>query len=275
MRLWPLVSDARPHGKRLMRRTAFLALFAVSAFAQDTTDLFNRAPKPIDDALRARISEFYTAHVNAKFREAEHMVAEDSKDYFYNHDKPQYMGFEIVRIEYSDGYTRAKATVAVEQRVMFPGFNGRVMKIPTPSYWKTEDGKWVWYVDMAKLNETPFGVMKPGPPSKDDQSPAAVMASLPTNEEELMNLVRTDKTAVKLSVGGSERVEVANGLKGPVTFTIQGKLAGIEASFDRDVVPPGEKATLTIKAGPLAKSGTLTVRAAPLGKLIQVQVTVN
>ena len=37
-------------------------------------------------------------------------------------------------------------------------------------------------------------------------------------------------------------------MKGPVTLSIQGKVEGVEAVFDRLVVPAGEKATLTVKA---------------------------
>jgi hypothetical protein len=258
-----------------MRLTACVVFFAAVAFAQDTSELFNRAPKSIDDALRGRINEFYTAHVKAEFRKAESLVAEDTKDYFYNHDKPQYLGFEIVRIEYSDGYTRAKATVSVEQRIMFPGFDGKVMKIPTPSYWKIDDGKWCWYVDIAKLNETPWGVMKPGPASANDTSPAAILASLPANTDELMNLVRADKSAVTLRPGESERIVIDNAMKGPVTLTIQGKLEGVEASFDRTVVPAGEKATLTVKATDGAKSGMFTIQVPALSKSIPLKVTVN
>ena len=48
--------------------------------------------------------------------------------------------------------------------------------------------------------------MKPGPASANDTSPAAIMASLPSNIDELMNLVRADKSAVTLKPGESERV---------------------------------------------------------------------
>ena len=178
-----------------MRRTVIFALFAAACFAQDPSDLFNRAPKNIDDALRARIDEFYQAHIKAEFRKAESLVAEDTKDYFYDHDKPQYLGYEINRIEYSDGYTRAKATISVEERIMFPGFDGKVMKIPTPSYWKIENGKWCWYIDKAKLNETPWGVMKAGPPSADG-GPASIIPQLPGDTTQLMNKISADKSAV-------------------------------------------------------------------------------
>jgi hypothetical protein len=258
-----------------MRRIAILALFASCAAAQDTADLFNRAPKSIDDALRARIDEFYQASVKGEFRKVEALVAEDTKDFFYDHDKPRMLSYEIARIEYSDGYTRAKATVLEEQRVMFPGFAGKAMKIPVPSYWKIENGKWCWYVDQAKLNETPFGIMKPGPPSADDNSPAAVLSTLPSDPAQLMKLVRADKSEVSLKTGDSERVVIENGMRGPVTLSLQGKIEGIEAVFDRQTVPAGEKATLTLKAAAGAKGGQLIVRAMPLGNEMPIQVTVK
>ncbi len=258
-----------------MRPIAIFALCACAGLAQqDTSELFNRAPKSIDDALRARVTEFYQLHVKGDFRRAEALVAEDTKDFFYNHDKPQYLGFEINRIEYSDGYTKAKVTVSVEQRVLFPGFNGRVMKIPVPSYWKIDDGKWCWYVDPAKLNETPWGVMKPGPPS-DDASPAAVMAAMPSTPEEALNMVRADKSALSLAPGESGQVSIENAMPGPMSLTIEGKVPGIEAQLDSTTVPAKGKVTLTVKALDGAKEGTITVVANPLGKSMPIKITVR
>lgn len=258
-----------------MYRIAVLALFAPLAFAQDTAGMFNRAPKRIDDALRARIDEFYAAHVKGEFRKAESLVAEDTKEFFYDHDKPRYLSFEISRIEYSDGYTRAKATILAEQTVMFPGFAGKPMKIPTPSYWKIEKGKWCWYIDQTKLNETPFGTMKAGPAGAADSSPAAIMAALPSNSDEVMNLVRADKSDLILKPGESGNVVIANAMKGPVTLSIEGKLEGIAAALDRESVPGGEKATLTVKAAEGAKSGKITVLVKPIGNPIAIRVTVK
>jgi hypothetical protein len=258
-----------------MRRIAIFALFVSCAAAQDPAELFNRAPKSVDDALRARIDEFYQASVKGEFRRAEALVAEDTKDFFYDHDKPRMLSFEIAHIEYSDGYTRAKATVLEERYVMFPGFAGKPMKIPTPSYWKIDDGKWCWYVDKDKLNETPFGIMKAGPAAAGDTSPAAVLASLPSDPDELMKMVRADKSQVSLKPGESERVSIDNAMKGPVTLSIQGNLEGIEATFNHETIPAGGKAMLTLKAAAGAKGGTLTVRAMPLGNEMPIQVTVK
>src|SRR5271154_2298631 len=101
-----------------MHRTLILAVFAAVAFAQNPADLFNRAPADVDQALRARITEFFHYHVSGEPRKAEELVAEDTKDYFYNNNKPHYISFEIGKIDYSDGYTKAKAMVTVKMPVM-------------------------------------------------------------------------------------------------------------------------------------------------------------
>src|SRR5690348_7261241 len=106
-------------------RTAFLSLAGVAClFAQEATDLFQKAPPAVDEALRARIKEFFQFHVDSKFRQAEALVAEDSKDFFYSANKPKYLGFEIKNIAYNDDFTKAKATVVTQMVIMAPGFLG-------------------------------------------------------------------------------------------------------------------------------------------------------
>ncbi len=261
-----------------MRCTAILALFAASAFGQNTADLFNRAPKEIDDALRARINQFYEFHVKAKFREAEALVADDTKDFFYDRNKPQYEGFEIMRIEYSDGYTRAKATVGVEQRIMMPGFEGKIMKIPAPSYWKLvknandKEPQWYWYVDQEILSDSPFGKMKGGP---DTSKGTLQLPPMPGDMAQLMAMVSPEKSEAIVKAGESDHIQIPNKMQGPITLTLQGKIEGIEAALDTTTVEPGKSATLTVKAGSGAKNGTLTIMVSPLGKAIPIQVTVK
>src|SRR6185503_11638050 len=98
-----------------MLRLAFFALLTPAIYAQNPADLFNKPPADVDQALRARITEFYQYHVKQQFRQAEALVAEDTKEFFYTHNKPQYLSFEIARIEYSENFTRAKATMLTEQ----------------------------------------------------------------------------------------------------------------------------------------------------------------
>jgi hypothetical protein len=255
-----------------MHRILIFASLATAAFAQDPADLFNRAPADVDQALRARITEFFHYHVTGEHRKAEALVAEDTKDYFYDGNKPRYISFEIGKIDYSDGYTKAKALVTVKMAVMLPGFNGKVMDIPSPSYWKLIDGKWYWYLDTTMRNASPMGEMKPGPPSTDAVPPRPVIAA---SMQELFSQVKADKAAVEVKVGSPDQIAITNGMAGPINLTVQGKLDGIEAAFDRAEIKPGEKATLTVKAESGAKAGALAVRVKQTGQTIPVQVVLK
>jgi hypothetical protein len=256
-----------------MYRILIFVSLASAAFAQDPADLFNRAPADVEQALRARITEFFHDHVTGEYRKAEELVAEDTKDYFYANNKPHYLGFEIGKIDYSDGYTKAKALVIVKMAIMLPGFNGKVMDIPSPSYWKLIDGKWYWYLDTAMRNASPMGEMKPGPPRAADAPPA--MPVIAASTEELFAQVKADKAAVGVKPGSPDQIVISNGMVGPINLSVQGKIEGIEAAFDRAEIKPGEKATLTVKAANGAKDGVLSVRVQQTGQTIPIQVVLK
>src|SRR5664280_2888317 len=132
---WPAMFSLR-NIMKIMLRFILLAIFATGSFAQNPGDAFNKPPADVDQVLRARITEFYDLHVKGEFRKAEAWVAEDTKDIYYTSNKTKYLSFEIGRIDYSDNFTRAKATVLCEQNIMLPGFLGKPMKVQIPSTWK-------------------------------------------------------------------------------------------------------------------------------------------
>lgn len=267
-----------------MHRIFPLALFAAVSFAQ-TDNPFNRPPAEVDQALRARAKEFFEYHVKGEFRKAEALVAEDTKEFFYTRNKPRYLTIEISRIEYSDNFTRAKVVVICEQYVMLPGFADKPLKVPTPSTWKVEDGKWYWYVDPEALRMTPFGKMTPGPGPANGSMPSVPalpnlgaspnLGSVPITPDFLFTQVKADKQSVSLKAGESEQVTFSNGAPGMITLSLPGKLPGIEAKFDRSSLQAGEKAVLTLKAGGDAKTGVLNVQVEQTTQLIQIQVTVK
>ena len=264
-----------------MRFFVPLLFAAALVCAQNNADLFNKPPAKVDKALRARIGEFYTDHVKGEFRKAEPLVAEDTKNFFYSQNKPQYLSYEISRIEYSDNFTKAKATVVCEQYVMMPGFADKPMKVPVPSTWKLVKGKWYWYVDQSALRRTPFGEMKAGPPVAGGA--AAPSPSLPTSIPDspetaaalFMNKVRSDKSSVNLKAGQTEEVTFTNSAPGPMTLSIPVPLKGVETKFDPAEMKTGEKAVLVLKAGEGAKSGVLKVKVEQTGEMISIQVAVQ
>jgi hypothetical protein len=258
-----------------MFRPLVLLSCAACCFAQAPADLFNRPPADVDRALRARISEFYQDHVDGKFRLADALVAEDTKDFFYASNKPKYLSFEIQRIDYSEGFTRAKATILCEQYVMMPGFTDKPLKVPTPSTWKLVDGQWYWYVDQDALRQTPFGPMQPGPASPGGAPPR--LPAIPSGKDLafIFSQVKADKPAVSLKLGEPEQVTITNGAQGQVTLSLTGTLPGIDVKLDRMNLGSGEKAVVTLRAGNNAKPGVLSLRVEQTNQVIPIQVRIE
>ncbi len=201
-------------------RFTLLAILATAAWAQGDNP-FDRPPAAVDQALRARILEFFHYHVTGEYRKAEAMVAEDTKDYFYDHNKPKYISVEINRIEYSDHYTKAKAIVMCEQRINAPGFGNKPFKVPTPSTWKLENGQWVWWVDPALRDLTPFGKMKAGPEVPSSAAPASPSAgSLPASPDFLFTQVKVDKKELVAPPGRTDMLTIHNTAPGVMTVSI-------------------------------------------------------
>jgi hypothetical protein len=254
-----------------MFRLFALSVCSVACFAQTPADLFNRPPADVDKALRARITEFYQDHVDGKFRQAESLVAEDTKDFFYSGNKPKYLSFEITRIDYSEGYTRAKAILLCEQFVLMPGFTDKPLKVPTPSTWKLVDGQWYWYIDPEQLNQTPFGKMKAGSGS----APGKPVIPKPEEMNFIFNLVKADKAAVSLAAGGTEQVTISNTAQGPMSLSLSGAPDGVEVKLDHVDLNAGEKAVLSLRAGTDAKPGVLIVRVDQTNQVIPISISIK
>lgn len=258
-----------------MFRPIALLVCVSACFAQTPADLFNKPPADVDRALRARISEFYQDHVDGKFRQADALVAEDTKDFYFQSNKPKYLSFEIQRIEYSEGFTRAKATILCEQYVMMPGFSDKPLKVPTPSTWKLVDGQWYWYVDQDALRETPFGKMTPGP-----FGPGGAPSRLPAipNGKDMafiLSQVKADKPAVSLKQGEPQQVTLTNSAQGSVTISLTGTVPGVDIKLDRMNLGAGEKAVVTLQAGNNAKPGVLSLRVEQTNQVIPIQVKIE
>jgi hypothetical protein len=256
-----------------MLRFTLLAIFAVGSFAQNADDAFNKPPADVDEALRARITEFFDLHVKGEFRKAEALVAEDTQDLYYSSSKTKYVSFEIGRIDYSENFTRAKATVLCEQFIMLPGFLGKPMKIPMPSTWKLVDGTWYWYVDPESLRMTPFGKMNPG--TARESAPKTIPAIPTTVPDYIYQQVKADKASVSLKVGESEQVIVTNSAPGTMNISVTGSLPGVEVKLDRTVLNTGEKAVLTFQASNEAQSGVLSIQVEQTNQVIPIQVAIK
>jgi hypothetical protein len=211
--------------------------------------------------------------VKGQFRKAEELGAEDTKDFFYSGNKPRYISCEFTQIDYSANFTQAKVTMLCEQNVLMPGFSGR-MKVPSPSTWKLENGKWCWYVDQSALLNTPWGRMRPGASPESGAAPPPSLANIPTSADFVYKQIQLDKSVVRLKTGESAEVTITNSAPGPMSVSVPAALPGLEAKLDRGTLPAGGKATLTLRAAKGAKSGVLNVQVEPTMQLLPLQITI-
>jgi len=262
-----------------MLRISLLVLATAALWAQNVPQKGPEPPPDVDKTLRARINEFCELHKQAKFRQAEEMVAEDTKDYFYNSGKPRYVSYEIQSISYNEDFTRATAMVICEHFLPTLGFQGKTVKLLTPFNWKIENGQWMWYIDKDMLLLTPWGKMKPPQPGQAATAappPGAVTPPIiPSSVEAFTSMIRADKTAVTLKHGSSDQVFITNGTSGVVTIDIVKQVPGVEAKLQSPAIPSGVKDVLTVRAGQQAVSGVLEMWVQPIGPRISIHVTVE
>ena len=240
------------------------------------------APPEVDAALRARIAKFYQVQIDGKPRLAEPLVAEESKDVFYAMNKPRFLSFSIDKIEYSEKFTQAKATVTVKMYLPVAQFSKDPVNLPIPSLWKIEDGLWCWYVDPNVLKASPFGTADANPNSGGSNGSAAAPPDLKRGItlEELLHKVKADKTVVNLRSGeaSAEQVSILNQMPGPVTIELHvPQVPGLEVQVDRHQIPGNEKATLSFTYKPGGNSPKepvpVEVQVEPVHSVITLQVT--
>jgi len=248
----------------------FVLLASAAVAQQDLTGLFNKPPAGVEDALRARVTEFYQDHVDSKFRAAEGLVAEEIKDFFYSGNKPHYYSFEIREIKWLDSqFTHARVTTQVEQTIPVAGFMDKPVKIPLNSEWKLENGKWCWWVDLNASRETPFGKLPPLSAAASADPNAKL--EMPSTSHDFENMIKADRTEVALKAGASATVTIASAAPGPVSLSVV-SITGVEASFDHSDLPAGGKAVLTLRATSGKPAGKVVVLVNPFNMSIPIQI---
>ena len=256
-----------------MDRRLLLAIFAVvTAWAQQT----NPAAAKAEKALRARAQEFFQLQVDKKYRQAEPMVAEDSKDDYYTGGKYTIKGFTIQKVELLDNKnTRAKVTIRAKVTLMMPQAAATDFDAPVVSNWKVEKGKWAYYIDHSAL-PTPFGTIKPGggdgkPTPFETQLKAPPVAAL-------LEAVKIDRSSVVLKAGAPpETVTISNTLPGGVDLEVRSDpLAGLSSELEKKHLDAGEKTSLRLQAtGEGNQKGAVHLLVSPTSAQLDIQVTIN
>ena len=257
--------------------------------AQDS-DLFDKAPPQIDEALRARVTTFYDAHVSGRFRDAFKVVADDSQDAFLGASKDQFSKCDISKIKYTENFTHAVVTTACKGEYRWHGSHMPVT-IPLLSNWKVVDGQWFWFHIKETETKTPWGISRATP---ENSSGPAKMPNIPTDPRaaamDILNKVAVDKTDLRLKSFELSKgeVHITNAMPGSISINVDRvPLPGVSSKVDHADLETGQKATITFTYDPKdpaiacetcsTKAGlpvvTANIRIVPTGQVFPVQIS--
>jgi hypothetical protein len=245
---------------RYLASLAILTACAAISWPQGFGNLFDKAPPHIDEALRARVTKFFQAHVDRKFRLADEVVHEDSKDTFFESEKTAFKRFKINSISYEDNFAKAKVVVEADMDFYFVGFGKMEVHRAVASTWKQDQGQWWWYV--APFNpetgaSSPFGQMGKGQDPKTAGQPSDQLMALLDKQaikvEDLRGSVTLDKKDVLLDsqAPSQQEILVLSKFPGPVTLTVHvPEMDGFSAGVEKSSIAPGESGKVIVSYKP-------------------------
>ena len=228
--------------------TPLLLICSFLAYGQNPADLFDKAPPAIDDALRARVNQFYAAFIAGKYKDAYALVADDSQDKFFELSKDQYKGCEIVKIQYLEKFTKAVVVVAVKSEFRF---HGTVVPttFPLTSNWEVVDGHWYWHFIKPTMVPSPFSPtgFVPVPPDSSPQPAALVPKDIPATAQAILSKVTIDKAAVKLRSYETSQdvIHVRNDMPGEVRLKLDNPaMPGLKVTIANPVLQAHQETTI-------------------------------
>ncbi len=240
-------------------------------------------PPEVDQALRARVTEYYQDLLAGKYRAADKFVAEDSKDAFIAMAKPRIKGFEIIKIDYSENFTKAEVALLCPGEWHFRGQTVPV-KVPIHDLWRVEEGQWVWYaVPETNTIHMPFGTTV----HKRDEDVGNASATPPALKDPvgtaraILSLVTLDRNNVALKINrkDSAQVVIKNAMPGSIEVSTQSypEVAGFNMKLEKDKLAAGETSKLTLQTeGTDVQTAppdvTVIVRIQPTGRVLPVKV---
>jgi hypothetical protein len=259
-----------------------VAPILATLLSAQSSDLFTKAPPDVDSALRAKVSEFYTLHSQSKFRAAEKLVCEDSKDAYFDSAKRAYKSFAIIRVNYDPGFRSAKVVTNLEGD-FFTQQGTMTSMMPWTSHWRVEASAWCYYIPpIPKEVQTPFGVSKRTGEAANPAvlgTAAAISADPKRVLAELAKQVQVSRTEMRLKgyEASSDEIEIRNGTPGPLEISCTaGNYPGLRLTLSPEKLPAGQTARVRLDYVPKDRSAkptynfTLTIE--PLAQQVQVRV---
>jgi hypothetical protein len=274
---------------RMGAQAALLAVFLSVPFLA-----FAQAPAPppapppaVDQALRARVNEFFQDFVNKKYLEAMDLVAEDTKEAYLASGKVRMQSFKVDSIKFNDAFTKAVVKLTVK-RIWTIQLQDNVVDTPMTTSWKIEKGKWVWFNDpTANPDITPMGRSDVSLVTRDSHGR---ITGLPQtiNQQTVDAAARKilgqptglDKTEVTLPSNkpSTTKVSFHNGAPGAVQIEIAApSVPGLSIKLDKQQVNSGEEAIVELNYDPRADaaappSATVLVTEEPFNKQFPLHI---
>lgn len=209
-----------------MKTLAFSGLLLISSFAvfAQKPEPAENAPPAVDEALRARVNQFYGAFIAGKFKEAYLLVADDSQDKFFEIDKSQYKSCEIIKINYEDKFTKATVITSCKSEWNWHGVVTPTT-FPLTSTWEVIDGQWFWHYMKPTIMPTPFSPTGfiPVPPDTTEARASLALNNIPGAAKNILAKVGISKSSAQL-IGNQEShdlIHVRNDMPGEVTLSLE------------------------------------------------------
>ena len=237
-----------------MRTITLSSLLLISGFlglAQSPANQGDKAPPAVDEALRARVGQYYQAFMAGKFKDAYNLVADDSQDAFLVADKDQYKSCETVNTRYSDNFTKATVLESCKTDWVWHGVRTPTT-FPITSTWKVVDGKWFWFYvrpTQAPFPFSPTGFI-PVPTEEEMAKATAIPRDMQGAAKNILSKITLDKLSVHLIPDQTSHdvIQIHNGMPGEIKLEMDHlTIAGLKTILGKTTLAANEDTTLTFE----------------------------
>ena len=241
---------------KFLKLSTLLPLSCLLALGQDAANTTETVSPEVDQALRARVAQFYSANITGKWRDAFQVVADDMQDAYLAAGKDTYDKCETIKITYIDNFT--KASVRENCHGEYRWHNSHIpATIPLTSTWKLVDGQWWWYWTKPTEVMTPFGLSKVTPEAPRAPGSSTVDAKIETvlrdpaaMAKNILGLIKVDKKEIRLSGYETSRDElhISNTMPGTISVRINcPPLPGFHVKQSSTDIGPKETSTIVFE----------------------------
>jgi hypothetical protein len=245
-----------PNPTKALALLSALPLIWQALPAQTLASRINKPPAGVEEALRERVTSFFTLQSEGKFRQAESLVCEDSKDAYYDSFKSKWTSVSIKSITWEDSFQTGKVLMSLGTEMKTLG--GTIpANFPMTAIWKAQNNNWCYYlppVDNTRM-ESPFGTMTPGPAAKGGD--LAVNRKAPPTSSDVGRMVGFTKLELRVKAGeeSTDSLEVLNGLPGSLRLEVHApEFPGLKWTLSKTEIKERERAVLTVVYKPIDQS---------------------